>query len=80
MQNSRQAPPLSLPEPISSIIALVGPEGGFTDREVDLAKAHGFTPIHFGPRILKADTAAVAVAAVVQYVFGDLGERGGREV
>jgi 16S rRNA (uracil1498-N3)-methyltransferase len=46
-------------------IALVGPEGGFTDRERAAAIAAGFTPVSLGPYILRVETAAVAIAATV---------------
>ena len=51
---------------------LVGPEGGFSDEERELLLAQSFVlPISLGPRILRADTAAVAALAVVQATIGD---------
>lgn len=51
---------------------LVGPEGGFSDDERKMLRALPFvTPIPLGPRILRADTAAIAALAVVQAVKGD---------
>lgn len=51
---------------------LVGPEGGFSDAERALLLAQDFVvPISLGPRILRADTAAVAALAVVQAIIGD---------
>ena len=51
---------------------LVGPEGGFSDDERQLLLAQPFViPISLGPRILRADTAAVAALAVVQSTIGD---------
>lgn len=51
---------------------LVGPEGGFSDDERQLLLAQTFViPISLGPRILRADTAAVAALAVVQSTIGD---------
>lgn len=51
---------------------LVGPEGGFSDDERNLLLAQPFVvPISLGPRILRADTAAVAALAVVQAIIGD---------
>jgi 16S rRNA (uracil1498-N3)-methyltransferase len=51
---------------------LIGPEGGFSDRERDLLRALPFvTPLALGPRILRADTAVVAALAVVQALIGD---------
>jgi len=51
---------------------LVGPEGGFSDAERTLLLGQDFVvPISLGPRILRADTAAVAALAVVQATIGD---------
>lgn len=51
---------------------LVGPEGGFSDEERALLRSLPFvTAIPLGPRILRADTAAVAAMAVVQAAIGD---------
>lgn len=51
---------------------LVGPEGGFSDDERALLRNHkSVTPIPLGPRILRADTAAVAALAVIQATIGD---------
>jgi len=47
----------------ASIIALSGPEGGLTADEEDAARAAGFTPISLGPRVLRADTAPLALLA-----------------
>ena len=46
-----------------SIIVLSGPEGGFTGAEETLARQAGFAAIHLGPRILRAETAPLAVLA-----------------
>ena len=51
---------------------LVGPEGGFSEEERALLRSLDFvTAIPLGPRILRADTAAVAAMAVIQAVIGD---------
>ncbi len=51
---------------------LVGPEGGFSEEERQQLRALPFvTPIPLGPRILRADTAAVAALAVIQATLGD---------
>ena len=51
---------------------LVGPEGGFSEEERELLRSLAFvTPIPLGPRILRADTAAVAALAVIQASIGD---------
>ena len=51
---------------------IVGPEGGFTPEEVSNAKAAGFIPVSMGTRILRAETAALVLVAIVQYEWGDL--------
>jgi 16S rRNA (uracil1498-N3)-methyltransferase len=54
------------------IAILIGPEGGFSDDERSKLLALPFTiPISLGPRILRADTAAVAALAVIQATIGD---------
>ena len=54
------------------LAVLVGPEGGFADEERALIRARPNTvALSLGPRILRADTAAVAVLALVQAVLGD---------
>lgn len=51
---------------------LIGPEGGFADEERARLRALPFVvPISLGPRILRADTAAVAALAVIQAIIGD---------
>lgn len=55
-----------------SLALLVGPEGGFSDEERHLLRGLDFvTAIPLGPRILRADTAAVAALAVIQASIGD---------
>ncbi|OGR86516.1 MAG: hypothetical protein A3A86_04060 [Elusimicrobia bacterium RIFCSPLOWO2_01_FULL_60_11] len=44
---------------------LVGPEGGFTVREADLAQSKGAVPVHLGEHILRAETAAIAAASFI---------------
>lgn len=57
----------------ASAAVLVGPEGGFSEAEADLALAAGFLPVSLGPRILRTETAGIAVASVLQYLYGDFG-------
>ena len=58
--------------PRSPLAVLVGPEGGFAEDERAALRAAPFvTAISLGPRILRADTAAVAALAIVQAVLGD---------
>jgi 16S rRNA (uracil1498-N3)-methyltransferase len=53
-------------------IGMVGPEGGFSRQEVEAAKDAGFVPASLGHRILRSETAAITVVALVQYEWGDL--------
>ena len=55
------------------IMVLVGPEGGFTEKEIDMARKKGFLPFSLGPRILRCETAAIVSVALVQHYWGDLG-------
>lgn len=56
---------------IRSIFAVLGPEGGFSNDEINQAIQQGFLPVKMGPRILRAETATIAACAVLQYMFGD---------
>ncbi len=67
VEAARAANPLALP-----LAVLIGPEGGFADEEREaLLKRPNMVRIALGPRILRADTAAVAALALVQAVLGD---------
>lgn len=52
----------------------IGPEGGFSQGEVDYARSRGITPVSLGRRILRAETAAVVAASAILYEIGELGE------
>jgi 16S rRNA (uracil1498-N3)-methyltransferase len=54
------------------VAVLVGPEGGFAPAEVAAARAAGFGAVTLGPRILRTETAAMAAAALLQGLAGDL--------
>ena len=54
------------------VTALVGSEGGWTNEEIDQARAAGWKIITLSGRILRAETAAIAVSALLQHRFGDL--------
>lgn len=58
----------------SRVFVLVGPEGGFSDEEALQAQAAGFQPVRLGPRILRAETAGVAIVALLQFILGDLNQ------
>jgi 16S rRNA (uracil1498-N3)-methyltransferase len=55
--------PLDLQQPI---VLLVGPEGGWTPDEQRFAQKQGFLPLTLGPRILRAETAAIAALSILQ--------------
>ncbi len=56
-----------------AVVLLVGPEGGFGPEEVELAVAGGFVSVGLGPRILRAETAAIVAVALAQAAAGGLG-------
>lgn len=56
-----------------TISIFIGPEGGFESSEIDLAQKHGIIPVGLGRRILRAETAALAVISAVMYEKGELG-------
>lgn len=60
-----------LPERARSIVILLGPEGGFAPYEADGAQQAGFSPVSFGTRMLRAETAAIVAAALCQHRWGD---------
>jgi 16S rRNA (uracil1498-N3)-methyltransferase len=55
-----------------TIVAVVGPEGGWTDAEIELAHEGGWEIVTLGGRILRAETAGITVVALLQHRFGDL--------
>ncbi|MFO7840055.1 MAG: RsmE family RNA methyltransferase [Desulfosalsimonadaceae bacterium] len=59
----------------SEIFVLLGPEGGFAESEAQEAAAAGLVPVSMGPRILRAETAAITACALLQFLLGDLGEK-----
>ncbi|MHB8834520.1 MAG: 16S rRNA (uracil(1498)-N(3))-methyltransferase [Candidatus Methylomirabilia bacterium] len=56
-----------------SVLVAIGPEGSWSEQEVQRAERAGFVAVRFGPRILRTDTAGVAALAVLQSRWGDLG-------
>jgi len=55
-----------------TVTALIGPEGGWADDEIDQALAAGWKIVTLGGRILRAETAAIVAATLLQHRFGDL--------
>jgi 16S rRNA (uracil1498-N3)-methyltransferase len=56
----------------TGIVALVGSEGGWTDDEIARTRAAGWTIVTLGGRTLRAETAAIVAATLLQHRFGDL--------
>lgn len=67
-QPLREALPAERPH---SVAVLVGPEGGLTSAEAEVAQQHGFIPAALGPRILRTETAGVTISAILQFHYGD---------
>ncbi len=59
--------------PETSIALLIGPEGGFTEEEVALAREKGALAVGLGPRILRTETAAIVACALILYELGEMG-------
>ncbi|MGB9722451.1 MAG: 16S rRNA (uracil(1498)-N(3))-methyltransferase [Chloroflexia bacterium] len=55
-----------------NVAIFIGPEGGFSEAEVQRARHYGLHPVSLGPRILRAETAGVVATALVLYHYGDL--------
>lgn len=58
--------------PSQTITLLVGSEGGWADEEIESAREHGWKIVTLGGRVLRAETAAIVVAALMQHKYGDL--------
>jgi 16S rRNA (uracil1498-N3)-methyltransferase len=62
----------ALPARPHAVTALIGSEGGWTDEEIAEARGAGWSVVTLGGRTLRAETAAIAVTALLQHLFGDL--------
>lgn len=60
-------------KPAASYLLLVGPEGGFSAKEVAQCQEQGASIVTLGPRILRTETASLAGVAMIMYEYGDLG-------
>jgi 16S rRNA (uracil1498-N3)-methyltransferase len=56
----------------ASVVVAIGPEGGFDPLEVRHFALHGFQPVSLGSRILRTETASIAILAVMQYIWGEI--------
>jgi 16S rRNA (uracil1498-N3)-methyltransferase len=61
----------SKPNPGPALELLIGPEGGLSEREQELALSQGAEPVALGPRVLRAETAPMAALAAVNALWGD---------
>ena len=57
---------------LSAATALVGPEGGWTNEEITQARAANWSLVTMGGRILRAETAAITITALLEHLFGDI--------
>lgn len=62
----------SLTRPVNSINVYIGPEGGFSEKEIASANENGYTALGLGKRILRTETASVVSLALLQSRFGDI--------
>jgi len=72
MFSERGGEALETLQPSKTITALVGSEGGWSDEEIESARARNFHVITLGGRVLRAETAAISITALLQHLFGDL--------
>ncbi len=77
MFSERDGDSLSEPEVVtigfhSRLLAFIGPEGGWDDKELENARRSGIRIVTFGGRVLRAETAAISIAAILQHRCGDL--------
>ncbi|MCX8131006.1 MAG: 16S rRNA (uracil(1498)-N(3))-methyltransferase [Clostridia bacterium] len=59
---------------IKKLSILIGPEGGFSEKEIENAIRYGINPVTLGPRILRTETAGIAVISILMYELGDIGK------
>lgn len=59
---------------VKSAAIFIGPEGGFTEQEVELANARGIRKITLGPRILRTETAGMVALSLMMYELGDVSD------
>jgi 16S rRNA (uracil1498-N3)-methyltransferase len=63
-----------LKQGIKSVSVIIGPEGGFTENEIKRAENKGIKAVTLGPRILRTETAGIAVMSILMYELGDVGK------
>lgn len=58
--------------PVQALTLIIGPEGGFTDQECQLAISHGAIPLAMGPRILRTETAGLCAISTINAHWGGM--------
>ena len=72
MFSEREGQALTTDLAIKSVISVVGSEGGWSNEELDHARAAGVPIVTLGGRVLRAETAAITTAVLLQHLYGDL--------
>lgn len=73
LKEALQAAEQNLPGGISDLLLIIGPEGGISPQELELARQAGAVPVSLGKRILRAETAGLVAMSAIFYETGDLG-------
>ena len=72
MFSERGGQPLNTDLRLKSVVAIVGSEGGWSDEELNEAGTNNVPIVTLGGRVLRAETAAIAAAVLLQHLYGDL--------
>ena len=72
MENKKRLRDINPDKAPCSVSVLIGPEGGFTQKEVETARSYGFHSLRLGPRIFRAETAPLVVLSILQAKWGDI--------
>lgn len=72
MFSERDGQSLNTDLKLDNLTAIVGSEGGWSDEELDQARAANVSIVTLGGRVLRAETAAIATAVLLQHLYGDL--------
>ncbi len=70
LHHEAEKPLVDYPAP-STMTVIIGPEGGLSDEDRDHCSAAGFSGLRLGPRVMRTETAPVALLAAVQTLWGD---------
>ena len=73
LESAQEVSRIDVDDIAGNIALFIGPEGGFASDEVEKAVNSGFKSVTLGPRILRTETAGVAVIAIIMYELGDIG-------